>query len=240
MTAFILFCGCGNDSQEKEKKDEKEKPEKLTITYSDELQSLFAMAESAVYPYNIDTTLLDSVSTYDSLGGKQVEWLYTRLDTSELNESVEYEVKSFFEIDSLKQNGKYAHWADQRDIGEMKYGNAYLLHKLHVNDTTDIITWAVTYGTFEACPYASGSIIFASIFYNGKVSSCVLVGEDMAAGDPPVGMTRLVTGNIAQNGKISISLREVNTEDGEEGEVREETNKKYNWTLKKGLLRNVR
>lgn len=237
---IMTAVSCGGDSKEKGEKDDKTNPEKLTITYSEELAGLFALCDTTEWPYVIDTTLLDSVRTYDSLSGEQVLWLYAQLDTSELIESVEYEVKSFFEIDSLKQNVKYAEWAEKRDIGEMKYGNAYLLHTLHLNDTTDIITWSVTYGTYEACPYASGNLIFATIFYNGKVSSCVLVGEDMAAGDPPVGMSRLVTGTISNTGNISLQLKEISTDEGEEGEVREEMNKKYDWVIKKGLLRNAR
>ena len=235
--SVLLFgglIGCGGEKTKKG--NSSQEPEKVSykVAYSGETTELLSRCDSAGWPYTVDTVLLDSVIQFDSLNGKEVEWLYVSVEKNKLNQSVSYEVEEFLVIDSIKQTGTYATWADQRDIGQTKYSNAYLLHKIHLSDTSDIITWAITYATLEACPYASGTIIFATIFYKGIATSCTLIGEDMGAGDPPSGMTRVITGNISEEGKISLHLKEISTDSGEEGETQEKTENDFIFLIKSG------
>lgn len=173
-------------------------------------------------PLTIDSVFMTKINKADSLENFEVRVLANSWLKHAMSEEHSYDIEQFYHIDSLKQENKYMDYVKGLDIGMIKYSNVYAISQIKINDSTSILLWALEYGSYEACPYSSGTTVYFTVLVNKDFKQCFVLGEDMVAGDPPISMERKITGKIGKDGKINLEMWEKN-EDGNE-EVTTEIN----------------
>lgn len=164
-------------------------------------------------PLVIDSAFMTKINKADSLENYEVMRLANAWLKHPLSDEHSYDIERFYYIDSLKQNNKYSDYVKGLDIGMIKYSNVYAISQIKLNDSAIVLIWALEYGSYEACPYSSGTSVYFSVLLNGIISQCFVLGEDMVAGDPPISMQRRITGKLDKEGKIKLEVWEMN-EDG--------------------------
>lgn len=218
-TTLFVACG-GGETNEKETKTDSTATTVDTVsadtiyTINPELEKFIGLfKDTSVFPFKIDSAYISTIHSDDTLIGTHVKVLMAKMSEHNLTSESSWDLETFFKIDSLKANKKYGEYVESLDIGMMKHSQIYPGHKLKLNPTTFLLTWQLVYGTYEACPYASGTTIFGTLVYKGEVVESFYLAEDMAAGDPPVGMEKTVHAIVAPDGTIDIKSFEIHDED---------------------------
>ncbi len=215
LPSILLFSCGGGETKEPEKNDTTVAKVEVKIEYSEDVKTLidkFKISSLDSIPLIVDSLFIANASSDDSLNGKEVMTLAKTWFKHDLNNGYEYELKSFHEIDSLKAKGKYADYLENLDIGMMKDVNCIPLSRYKCGDSTEFFVWAMKYGTYEACPYAAGTVIFTTHVYNGQIVGTFVLGEDMSAGDAPVGMSRLVFSELNSSCLLNLNVKEESDE----------------------------
>jgi hypothetical protein len=157
---------------------------------------------STAIPFAQDSAYLASMILNDTnkLTADELRYLsYGFVDTE-----VSYEglipVEDALFFDSLKADGSYDGYIETADIGMMIRSEAHVAQKVKVDDSTDVLLWVVDFGTYEACPYASGKILYGSVLRNGVVTSTTILGEDSGGADAPVWSTTVSLVSMTSNG----------------------------------------
>jgi len=157
---------------------------------------------AAPMPFVQDTLYLEGLNLNDtnSLSSDEVKYLsYGFVETD-----VSYEglspVQDVLFFDSLQADGSYESYISAVDIGMMVRSDAFVAQKVIVDDSTSVLLWIVDYATYEACPYASGKILYGSVLRNGEVTSCTILGEDSGGADAPIWSTTLILVSITKTG----------------------------------------
>lgn len=154
----------------------------------------------------------DIFEEMDALNSDEVRLLTTNMLKHKLNEQCLWDLNHFYMIDSLQTNELYDDYVANIDIGMIQEAGAKALWKYSLANGNEILTWTVNYSTYEACPYAAGDLVFATVVKDGNVASCTLLNEKMSAGDPPVGMSRNLRGLLNADGLITLNLTEEDTD----------------------------
>jgi hypothetical protein len=188
--------------------------EEVSFPVHEELDGDFKLIS---LPYALDSSDLEALEMENSLSYEQVELLTTNLDSNFAWE-MEYELNTFFKIDSLKRAGTYEDYVSSLDIGQMKNSEAYPVGYIELAPNKQLFLWGLQYGTYEACPFMAGTTIYGSIFENGVQTSTRVFAELMAGGDPPSMMSKLIELKISEEGEALIHAVEIHTELADEGE----------------------
>lgn len=168
-------------------------------------------------PYALDSGSIENLNTEKRISAQQVD-LLTQNITGALAWEMEYELNTFYKIDSLKQINKYEDYVSSLDIGQMKNSEAFALGFLDLGNNKQLFLWGLQYTTYEACPFMHGTTVYGSLFENGVQKSVRVFAEAMAGGDPPSMMSRVIELQINENGEAQIHQVEIQTELAEEGE----------------------
>ena len=236
---LLAVVSCDNKEADK-KNNQKDTTDTLgdKAIYEDNvLVSVFT--EYNKLPYNADSAFITKVSEdekFQSLSSAEVEMLFKSYKEMNITMGAEYDISNFFKIDSLKTSGKYEEYVESLDIGMMKESVARAAHRIKIDENTELLTWYLTYSTYEACPYASGTMMFATIMYYGQFGEGIVLADQMGAGDPPSTMSRSLVGKINQNGKIELNLVQENGDEDENGPITEITKKSCVFQLNEGVL----
>jgi hypothetical protein len=157
---------------------------------------------STELPFMQDTAYLAEMILNDTnkLTTDELRYLsYGFVDTE-----VSYEglipVEDAFFFDSLKADGSYEGYIETADIGMMIRSDAHVAQKVKLDDSTDVLLWVVDFGTYEACPYASGRILYGSVLRNGVVTSSTILGEDSGGADAPIWSTTVSLVSMTSQG----------------------------------------
>jgi hypothetical protein len=164
-------------------------------------------------PFAVDTTFLFEMQKGDSLGSDEVRALAKNIFKHELIEGVEYELNTFYHIDSIKRAGKYQQYVDSLDIGMTKISTAHALGKVQIDPNTLVMVWGLYTSSYEACPNSVTQTAFITVVYKGDVSQTFLLGEVVAFADPPVASLRTVAGKLMADGKINLEMTQINDQD---------------------------
>lgn len=192
-------------------------------------------------PFTVDSNYFVNINddkNRTELKGEQVKLLTSNMVVYEKFDHIKWDLKSFFEIDSMKAAGTYEDYQNKIDVGMVLYSDAYGIEKVKLNDDTEALIWSNSYSTPDACPYGFGTYIFISVLYKGEITDCTVIGENMSGGDPPSSMSRYIYSMISENLNISYSYKEIyGYEDYNTGEpVIEETNDSFSGKIKDGKI----
>ncbi len=168
-------------------------------------------------PYKLDSSDLEDMEVETRLSHEQVELLTTNLDSNFAWE-MEFELNTYYKIDSLKRAGAYEDYVASLDIGQMKNSEAYPVGYIELAPNKKLFLWGLEYGTYEACPFMAGTTIYGSIFENGVQTSTRVFAEAMSGGDPPSMMSKIIELKISEEGEALIHELEIHTELADEGE----------------------
>lgn len=237
----LLFASCGGDNESTETASANDSTVVDTIPADsnivinqDSLNAVFSMVTEL--PYIQDTSFLFESVGEDStwLTRDQVQYLTYGFVDSDLSYSGLYHVDDFYFFDSLSNiEGAYEEYLAVLDIGMMAQTNAFAVQQVKVDDSTRIMLWCVNYSTYEACPYASGTILYGTIIRNGHVTSCTILGEDSSGADAPVWGETLILCSLTQE-KMSAWKRNKNCygeQDEEFNDIVEETESNFTITI---------
>ncbi|MBK7130914.1 MAG: hypothetical protein IPM74_18185 [Crocinitomicaceae bacterium] len=178
-------------------------------------------SSGAALPFIPDSTWLADVELSDSnlLTANEAIYLSYGYVTSDISYHATTCVDDFVFFDSLKQHDEYDAYIETVGLGQMVISDAYVVQKLLVNDSTELLLWLVDYATYEACPYSAGRVLYASIWRNGHITSSTIIGEDSGGGDAPYWGGTSVLPNFTSTG-FTVTRKEINGE----GEVDENDN----------------
>ncbi|MEX1002454.1 MAG: hypothetical protein WDZ35_10110 [Crocinitomicaceae bacterium] len=183
-------------------------------------------------PLKIDSAFVTQFSSESAedpytLTGSEVAYLLRKMTTDQATSSADYMPKEFIKLDSIKKNGNYKEYQDNLDLGMTRYSHAKPVGKVIWDEQLTIYLWSLDYATYEACPYAAGTYVFGTVFYQGKARNTTLLGEDSGGGDPPVWGRTLTEGLLTE---LGLSVDHSNTygeEDYESGEEIITKNEEY-------------
>lgn len=234
---FFTFTSCGGG----EKTEEVPKTDSTaTATIDPEIEKMLPLfQEVKEFPYKTDTAFLNHFEAgKDSLVTAQVKLLGGNWFKHALTDGINGQLIDFYMIDSIKAKGAYTEWCESLDIGMTKFANAYPLHKMQLNEKTWILTWVVETASYEACPYFSGTNVYATLIYEGKPAQSFIIGENMGAGDPPSAMSRNLTSEITTDGKIALHAFEES--DDMDAEFSTQVRNEYWFEIKDGQFVSVK
>lgn len=135
-------------------------------------------------PYSMDTNLLKN---FEASGLEVPEAELRLLLSNFVNIHADYDNLYAYEalrINRLKLMSEYETYVENLDIGQLKNATANYLGKLETGNKA-IILWTVSISSYEACPFYSGTQVFASVIEKGIISESLQVGQYFAGGDPP-------------------------------------------------------
>lgn len=197
------------------------------IVIDDHLQAILDKSDS-VYkaPFWVDTNFVlamdfESRSEQSALNYENGHYLADNYLANHPTEMASYTLRSFYEIDSLKAQGEYEDYVSSLDIGMMQHADAYTEGLLELDESNSLLLWSLTFGSYEACPYYSGTLVFGTLLNNYEVKNTVLLAEMSGGGDPPywgdTGISSYVTSSSITTSTIDRSGgEEYNEETGED------------------------
>src|ERR1700758_5362601 len=107
---FAFFSSCQNATKES---SSSQKKDSLYVIDS-KLQKVF---KAGSLPFIVDTAILSHLENYDSLGSYEIQTLTQHILKHNLTDGLEYDLKNFYKIDSVKAIGKYKEYCDSLQIG---------------------------------------------------------------------------------------------------------------------------
>lgn len=172
-------------------------------------------------PFTPDSTWLIDIELTDSnmLTADEAIYLSYGYVTSDISYQATTCVDDFVFFDSLKQHDEYDAYIETVGLGQMVKSDAYVVQKIILNDSTELLLWLVDFATYEACPYSAGRVLYASVWRNGHITSSTIIGEDSGGGDAPYWGGTSVLPNFTSTG-FTVTRKEINGE----GEVDENDN----------------
>lgn len=222
----ILLASCGGESSETTQTADTTKTDSVITKVPnidiDEEALMAKFTISTVVPWKQDSGFLqtDSIVNNEALTADEAKYLTYGFVDNDMSYQGLMPVDDFLFFDSLKAINEYESYREVADIGMMVMADAYVVQKLKLDDSTTLLLWAVYFATYEACPYSSGTILYASVYKNNEVTSCTIIGEDSGGADAPVWGETLVLSSF-ENGKYTAVKFDRNcdgetTEDGED------------------------
>ena len=199
------------------------------IVINTHLQAILNKSDATYQlPFDIDTNFVNAIdfeqkSIQTSLSFENGRYLGARLLENAPTNNASYNIEIFCKIDSLTAEGEYEDYVNNLDIGMMQVSEAYVEGLIEVDSSKLVLLWSITFSSYEACPYASGSLVYGTLLQNYEVQNTMLLAEVSGGGDPPSwGETRISTSiskafdmktnSINQSGDSDQGDVETNTE----------------------------
>lgn len=244
--SLILLFSCSSKINE----NGKAKNDSLNTENNDSIREI-VLSDDAAFFIQLNDKKFDLTLKIDSLFFKelaeteegtplnsaQVKKLIQKPLNHELNENAGMGLTCFFIVDSLKTNKIYQQYLDKIDIGMVKYSDGYFLGKSIIDEETSLLFWSITFSSYEACPFFSGTMVMGTLVYRGEISNSLLLAEEMSAGDAPVGLVRNLYSIINTNGNLVFDKFEKHTDEDENFElVEEKSETKYKFEINEGVF----
>lgn len=177
-------------------------------------------ATKAELPFIQDSMLLADkyeVPSDSALLRDQVIYLGFNFQSSDLAYSGDTYIDDFLFFDSLHTAGEYEGYVEILDIGMMKQADAFSLSEIVIDENTSVLLWYITFSTYEACPYSSGTMLYASVLKNNVVTSCTVIGEDSGGADAPYWGSTLSMCSLTKDKMIVTKIDKNGGDTDEEG-----------------------
>jgi len=162
------------------------------------------------FPLLIDTTFIQKCDTNERVTYELVRHLGSEILKHEVFNSLSYQMNTFCEIDSLKQDGTYEDYVKKLDIGMTKTSIAFRIGMLSLANNSKLFLWGIESSSYEACPFHSGKTIVATFVNENKINTHFIIGELFSAGDPPSMMNKEINSQLLLDGKIEIKCITIN------------------------------
>ncbi len=171
-------------------------------------------------PLNLDSVAIeewydDELRMISSLNYKEIEFFSQGLLKHSRLHDGKYTLENFMELDSIKRYNGYEEYMENIDLAMTVIAEANALKKLMVSENKYFMIWGVYTATYEACPYYSGTLLFATLVENNEVKNTTLVGEISGGADAPYWGSTMLTSTIDTSG-IHIQIEEMNGGDYDE------------------------
>ena len=172
------------------------------VNFSNEVAELLPFfLDTLSLPLDIDSNYIQSRGEHK---GKQLE--YKQLSILAANGMVnsvaldnQYIIETAIRIDSLKSVNQYDDYVANIDIGMIQEAGSYAQAILQISETRQILLWQMDFSTYEACPYASGDIVFGTLIENGELKNTIELAEVSGGGDPPVWNDTYINARITED-----------------------------------------
>jgi hypothetical protein len=161
-------------------------------------------------PLEIDTNFILGVDTNVRIPYQQIRQLGVNILQHDLTGGLIYDINSFCEIDSLKEEGEYGKYLEKLDIGMTKIAISFKIGVADLGNGTKLFLWGVHNSSYEACPFFAGTTIIGTFVNSEKRNTHFIVGEISGGGDPPSVGNDELTSKINSDGRIEIKSLSVN------------------------------
>lgn len=195
----------------------------------DSLMSLFTITENL--PFSIEAKNIDKIKPGKKLRRKQVNMLASNVVKNDLFMDVDYAVKKFNIIDSVKAKGKYEEWKQQLDLGAIMYSKAFCITLIKTGENASLLFWMLDYQTEDACPFSFSKTIYATAVYKNKITETIVFAEQSGGGDAPISFDGALNGTLTNDFKCILSQKDELDGDNPKIEI---TEANYEIELKEG------
>ncbi|MCB0478646.1 MAG: hypothetical protein KDC84_10805 [Crocinitomicaceae bacterium] len=239
---FFISCSNSDSGTEKSEVQSTDSSEVVADTLADSVvipelsEDLVSLLQKKTKEYDLPFEL-DSVgfaklseAIDKRLNSKEIKLLSQNLLDHEYTEEVNWRVEHLLKMEERKRKGGYEEYLNSLDIGMLRDIEASMGPILRIDEHSFMILWKIEYGSYEACPYYSGTLIIASLVYQNELKNSILVGEVSGGADAPVWGDTEVYSTIDSKGIRSIRKdRSCEGEEDEEGNeiIEEKTTDSY-------------
>jgi hypothetical protein len=213
-TVLVLLLAC-NSNQPKKEEQETAPTTAATPQLDPQMQDLLKhFKNDGRFPYVVDSAYMSKAEKFDSLNGPQVKMLIKKWFNDSLisDENHDLIMQDFYTIDSLKAKHAYTQWCQKLDIGMTKFAKVYALHRLKMNDSTNLLVWALETASYEADPNSARTSVYFTIWNGKEMGQTFILGESISFADPPQGSEVQYYGKLTADGKLVIDQSQL-TED---------------------------
>jgi hypothetical protein len=148
-----------------------------------------------------------------ALSAKEVKRRFLPLDP-ECDGEIEYKLKRFFALDSLKKLGE----EPEHDMGQIMWAEVKMIDTIRKDSNGCWVIWRLSYETEQACPYASGALVMITTYdAKGKQVSTQCMSRDEGGADAPISWSCHEYSNIFKDGSFR-GLYADSTEDYDEND----------------------
>lgn len=203
-----------------------------SVVISPELKALSDKFKDGSWPFKTDSAMNNNITKRtETLSGADVKML--AVNWYKQDGIYDPNVKDFCTIDSVKAKGTYTQYCEKLDLGMTQYAGAYPINKLTIDPHNYVLVWGVWTSSVEACPSSDEKSVCYTIVHDGKPTESFLLGRNTSGADAPVWMDEVFTGQLNQDGSLSLESRSTN-DDGA-GEITKE-HAKYAAKIQDGKL----
>ena len=150
--------------------------------------------------------LLDSNYIQEKAGQEETKLSFEQLKqltlegfANSIAQENEYLIKAAIRIDSLKLINEYEAYVEKIDIGMIQEASSFGNGLLELTPNRKLLIWQINYKTYEACPFAEGSIVFGTLLENTEIGGTIQLAEKSSGGDPPAWNETFVHAEINEN-----------------------------------------
>jgi hypothetical protein len=217
LVLCLLFAACSEESKVKEKHKKNEHigdslvivPNREIIEPNHALDSLLSLfSNSKSIPFQIKSKEIEGIVKGKKLRRKQVNMLAANISKNDLFMDVDYAVKNFNTIDSVKAKGRYDEWKSNVGLGQIMYSQANALAKIELQEKSYLLFWILDYQTEDACPFSYSKTIYVTSVYKNKIIETIIFAKQSGGGDAPISFDKSINGAINTDTTIVLSLRE--------------------------------
>lgn len=176
----------------------------------------------------------DETDVLSTLKTEQIK-TFNKVFTSSQDDS--YYIDQYLFLDSLKVEGEYDNYG--WDIGMIMYASNFIADTIEISENQKLLIWGIDESTYEACPYGSWRMLYATLLDNNEPVVTFCVGEESGGGDPPAfGETRMYT-TIDKSFNIDILRTNISGEEDDTVEYMDTIVNKFYYKLQKGEIISV-
>lgn len=231
---IAFLTSCGNSTKENSSSEKKD----TLFVLDSKLQKTATLFKSATLPFTVDTSFLFHLEKGDSLGTFDIQTLTQNIFKHSLTDGLDYDLKTFYKIDSIKAAGKYKQYCDSLDIGMTKISKAFALNEIQLDANTLILVWGLQTSSYEACPSSASWSAYFTIINKGNVGETFLLGEYSVFADAPVSAERTVSGKLLADGTFSITITQINDQDPDSARVEVSREQRF-FAIKDGAIKTL-
>lgn len=219
IIAFLFACGDANQNKEHEG-EVNEQAEILTDTVSADTTEVIVEEEFALgEPLLFNSEYFKGIEKKSNDIATKTIKKFLKVYDDNFGDG-DFYIEKFLEVDSLKENDEYDSYS--WDIGMIQYVKSFVLDTLSLNNK-EVIVWGLQESTYEACPYGSWDLIYATIINNKQPEKTILLAEESGGGDPPgFGETKIYA-SLDSNLNIEITRTNISGEEDNDGNVDADT-----------------
>lgn len=225
MCALMLFIACNNHSTSKEIQERATK-------FPPALHAAIDTLTILKLPFSIDSVFFqkDSLDTIlvNTIDIATLKLLTSKMAYDQTSAREKHYINSLLEILTAKSNDTYKDYTDQLEGGMIKDAAASFIGQIHLNDSVGIVVWQLKYISSDSTPSFTGHHVIGSLFMNGKLLSCMHLGNNDQGDDAPMSYEVFQLFTMDENQIISIRNY---SKTSENSEILEEDQKHHEYSI---------